>query len=362
MPAQAGGLPDARRTDRRAQEGRTAQGPQGAAVQQALTAPLVVARRHFGTDGVRGVVGETITPELVERLGRAASLWTGAAKVFVGRDTRGSGDASSRRRSRAGSSRRAAIASSAACCRRRPSRCSRSTSGWSSPRRTTRPSTTASSSSTRGAVSFPMRRKSRSRRCSLRRRPRRPGDDRARRDRDRLLPRARARPIRRRSVRATDRRRLRERRVLRASPRRRSSNAAHRFTRSATSPTARTSTSAAAQPTLALLQRTVVELGYDLGIAFDGDGDRMLAVDENGELVDGDQIVAILALDLDVDLVAVTVMANLGLHELMKRARHSRRHDRRRRPLRPRGARARGRAARRRAVGPRDLPARPRHR
>src|SRR5215468_7687377 len=50
-----------------------------------------MARRHFGTDGVRGVVGEAITPVLVERLGRAAATWTGAAKVFVGRDTRASG-------------------------------------------------------------------------------------------------------------------------------------------------------------------------------------------------------------------------------------------------------------------------------
>src|SRR5215813_12852742 len=49
-------------------------------------------RRYFGTDGVRGIVGEFLTPELVERLGRAASLWTGAAKVFVGRDTRSSGE------------------------------------------------------------------------------------------------------------------------------------------------------------------------------------------------------------------------------------------------------------------------------
>ena len=50
-----------------------------------------MARRYFGTDGVRGVVGEFLTPELVERLGRAAALWTGAARVFVGRDTRASG-------------------------------------------------------------------------------------------------------------------------------------------------------------------------------------------------------------------------------------------------------------------------------
>jgi phosphoglucosamine mutase len=41
-------------------------------------------------------------------------------------------------------------------------------------------------------------------------------------------------------------------------------------------------------------------------------------VDERGEAVDGDQILAVLALHLDVELVAVTVMANLGLHKLME--------------------------------------------
>jgi len=69
---------------------------------------------------------------------------------------------------------------------------------------------------------------------------------------------------------------------------------------------------------LGLLQQTVREGGYDLGIAFDGDGDRMLAVDEQGNAVDGDQIIAILALDLEVDKVAVTVMTNLGFHALMR--------------------------------------------
>jgi phosphoglucosamine mutase len=69
---------------------------------------------------------------------------------------------------------------------------------------------------------------------------------------------------------------------------------------------------------LALLQQTVRETGYDLGIAFDGDGDRMLAVDERGEVVDGDQIIAVLALDQGVDQVAVTVMTNLGFHALMR--------------------------------------------
>jgi len=50
-----------------------------------------VARRYFGTDGVRGIVGETLTATLVERLGRASALWSGRGRVFVGRDTRGSG-------------------------------------------------------------------------------------------------------------------------------------------------------------------------------------------------------------------------------------------------------------------------------
>jgi phosphoglucosamine mutase len=50
-----------------------------------------VARRYFGTDGVRGIVGEELTAELVERLGRAAALWSDGGRVFVGRDTRGSG-------------------------------------------------------------------------------------------------------------------------------------------------------------------------------------------------------------------------------------------------------------------------------
>jgi phosphoglucosamine mutase len=69
---------------------------------------------------------------------------------------------------------------------------------------------------------------------------------------------------------------------------------------------------------LARLQQTVTSGDYDLGVAFDGDGDRVLAVDRNGSVVDGDEIVAILALHLGVDVVAVTTMANLGFHHLME--------------------------------------------
>jgi phosphoglucosamine mutase len=69
---------------------------------------------------------------------------------------------------------------------------------------------------------------------------------------------------------------------------------------------------------LSLLGSVVAEGDFDLGVAFDGDGDRMLAVDASGAAVDGDQIIAVLALRLGVDLVAVTTMSNLGLHRLLE--------------------------------------------
>jgi phosphoglucosamine mutase len=69
---------------------------------------------------------------------------------------------------------------------------------------------------------------------------------------------------------------------------------------------------------LVALSNEVREERCDLGVAFDGDGDRMLAVDAGGEVVDGDQILAVLALHLGVDVVAVTVMTNLGFHRLME--------------------------------------------
>jgi phosphoglucosamine mutase len=68
---------------------------------------------------------------------------------------------------------------------------------------------------------------------------------------------------------------------------------------------------------LSALQRLVRRERLDLGVAFDGDGDRMLAVDGRGEQIDGDQILAVLAPHLGVDLVAVTTMTNLGFHTLM---------------------------------------------
>jgi phosphoglucosamine mutase len=70
---------------------------------------------------------------------------------------------------------------------------------------------------------------------------------------------------------------------------------------------------------LRALQALVTREGLDLGVAFDGDGDRMLAVDAKGGIVDGDQIVALLALHLNEPSVVVTPMTNLGFHELMSR-------------------------------------------
>ncbi|MEZ5185304.1 MAG: phosphoglucosamine mutase [Candidatus Nanopelagicales bacterium] len=73
------------------------------------------------------------------------------------------------------------------------------------------------------------------------------------------------------------------------------------------------------------LRRAVVEHGADLGIAHDGDADRCLAVDAEGNLVDGDQLMAIIALSLRdqgrlvQDTVVATVMANLGFRQAMGR-------------------------------------------
>jgi len=74
------------------------------------------------------------------------------------------------------------------------------------------------------------------------------------------------------------------------------------------------------------LQATVVENGADLGVAFDGDADRCLAVDAEGTVVNGDQIMGLLALAMQRsgalyhDTLVATVMSNLGLHRAMKAA------------------------------------------
>ena len=68
------------------------------------------------------------------------------------------------------------------------------------------------------------------------------------------------------------------------------------------------------------------EGGHDIGFAFDGDGDRLLAVDRTGTLVDGDELIALAALHLRAEDrlpgggVVVTVMTNYGFHTAMRAA------------------------------------------
>ncbi|UYO96354.1 phosphoglucosamine mutase [Microbacterium sp. M28] len=72
------------------------------------------------------------------------------------------------------------------------------------------------------------------------------------------------------------------------------------------------------------LAEAVVRLGADVGIAHDGDADRCLAVDADGNAIDGDQIMAILAIAMKArghltdDTLVATVMSNLGLHVAMR--------------------------------------------
>jgi len=75
---------------------------------------------------------------------------------------------------------------------------------------------------------------------------------------------------------------------------------------------------------LANLREAVLKSNADFGLAFDGDADRCLAIDENGEVVDGDKIMLLLANNLknkkmlDKDTLVVTVMSNLGLFTAAK--------------------------------------------
>ncbi len=74
------------------------------------------------------------------------------------------------------------------------------------------------------------------------------------------------------------------------------------------------------------LKKFVVENGYDLGIAYDGDGDRCLAIDEKGNEIDGDKLLAIISQNLkekgrlQKDTVVATVMSNLGLRKYTEKS------------------------------------------
>jgi phosphoglucosamine mutase len=74
------------------------------------------------------------------------------------------------------------------------------------------------------------------------------------------------------------------------------------------------------------LKELVKKIKADLGVAFDGDGDRLIAIDDSGTIVDGDHLIAISAQDmkrngtLRNNKVVVTVMTNIGFHRAMKQS------------------------------------------
>ena len=274
-----------------------------------------MARRYFGTDGVRGVVGELITPELVERLGRAASLWTGAAKVFVGRDTRESGvdleEAFARGVISAGGDcivggvlPTPAVALLALdlgvviSASHNPPEYNGVKFFDSKGHKLS----DESEEQIEGLLAAA------------------PGIDTGRIEHVEVATDSYLTHILERF--GSDLSGLRI--VVDCANGAYAGLAPQAFEQCGAevhaigdAPNGTNINVGCGATDLALLQQTVRETGFDLGIAFDGDGDRMLAVDEKGEVVDGDQIVAVLALDQGVDQVAVTVMTNLGFHALM---------------------------------------------
>jgi phosphoglucosamine mutase len=275
-----------------------------------------VARKYFGTDGVRGVVGEFVTPELVERLGRAAALWTGAAKVFVGRDTRASGVELEEAFARG-------VVSAGGDC----------ILGGVLPTPAVALlaldlgvviSASHNPPEYNGVKFFDRR----GRKLSDRSEEQiekllaaAPGTDQGTIEHIEVATDSYMQHILDRF--GSDLSGLRI--VVDCANGAYSGLGPHAFERCGAevkaigdAPNGSNINVGCGATDLALLSKTVVDGGYDLGIAFDGDGDRMLAVDENGDDVDGDQIIAILALDQKVDTVAVTVMTNLGFHALMR--------------------------------------------
>ena len=274
-----------------------------------------MSRRYFGTDGVRGIVGELLTPELVERLGRASTLWAGAQTVNVGCDTRASGpelvDAFARGVISAGAECVLVGVLPTPAVALLPGDLGVVVSASHNP-----PEYNGVKFFEAGGGKL---------------------SDRSEEQIEELLaapPASEQGAVRQVEGAADEYLRyvldhfgadLAGRRVVvdcangaysGLAPRAFAECGAEVRTIGDEPDGTNINTGCGATDT-ALLERTVVEGGYDLGIAFDGDGDRMLAVDERGRLVDGDQILAILAPYLGVGLVAVTVMTNLGFHAAM---------------------------------------------
>ncbi|TML61726.1 MAG: phosphoglucosamine mutase, partial [Actinobacteria bacterium] len=273
-----------------------------------------VARRYFGTDGVRGIVGDVLTADLVERLGRAATLWSGRGRVFVGRDTRASGPELEE-----------AFAAGVV------------SAGGSAILAGVLPTpAVALLALDLGVVISASHNPPEFNGVKLFDRDGQKLTDEAEEEIEALLdaPATGGGELDRIGV-ATDS--YLEHVVERfgsdltglrigvdcangaysgLAPRAFEELGAEVVT-VGDEPDGTNINLGCGATDLRTLQQTVARSGLDLGVAFDGDGDRMLAVDADGIAVDGDQIVAILALHLGVDAVAVTTMTNLGFHRLM---------------------------------------------
>jgi phosphoglucosamine mutase len=274
-----------------------------------------MARKYFGTDGVRGIVGEDLTPELVERLGKAAALWSGRGRVLVGRDTRGSGpeleDAFARGVASAGGN--AVLAGvlptpavallaldlgAVISASHNPPEYNGVKFFTSEGRKLS----DAQEEEIEALLDVPA-----------------PGGgsiDRIGIATDSYLEHVLERF-------ETDLTGLRiavdcaNGAYAGLAPRAFEELGAE-VVAIGNEPDGTNINVGCGATDLAALSHKVVEARCDLGVAFDGDGDRMLAVDEAGVPVDGDQILAVLALGIPgIDSVAVTTMTNLGFHRLM---------------------------------------------
>jgi phosphoglucosamine mutase len=271
-------------------------------------------RRYFGTDGVRGVVGESLTPELVERLGRAAAIWSGGGRVFIGRDTRASGPMLE-----------AAFAEGVA------------SAGGNAVLGGVLPTpAVALLALDLGAVISASHNPPEYNGVKFFDRDGQKLTDASEEEIEALLdelPREQRGAIDHVEISAdsyfehvlerfgSDLTGLRV--AVDCGNGAYSTIAPRAFERLgaevlplATEPDGLNINVGCGATDLSLLQSHAGS--FDLGVAFDGDGDRMLAVDAEGNAVDGDQILAILALHLKVDTVVVTVMTNLGFHRLME--------------------------------------------
>jgi phosphoglucosamine mutase len=273
-----------------------------------------VARRYFGTDGVRGVVGQDLTPELVEHLGRAATIWSGRGRIFIGRDTRASGPELE-----------AALARGIA-----------SAGGGAVVAGVLPTPAVALLTLDLGCVITASHNPPEYNGVKFFDRDGQKLTDTQEEEIEALLdsPGSGEGEIEEVGV-ATDSylEHVVERFGSDLSGLKIGVDCANgaysglapkafadlgaKVTAIGNEPDGTNINVGCGATDLRALQSTVTSHGLDLGVAFDGDGDRMLAVDANGEVVDGDQIVAVIALDRKVDLVAVTSMANLGLYRLM---------------------------------------------